>query len=126
MSNQPLITALRYIVSALGAIIAALVALGYMAQSDAEKIGKLLEQLSQHGGALVGVIGALLTAASTAYGAYKASNAAHVKRVEQTPGVTLVVTNADTAPAAAVAAADDPNRTKVELSPDARRDNEHA
>jgi hypothetical protein len=126
MNNQPLITALRYLVSALGAIVAALVALGYMAQSDAEKIGKLLEQLSEHGGVLVGVLGALASAAATAYGAYKASNAAHVARIEQTPGLALVVTNADTAPAAAVAAADDPNRHKVELSPDARRDNEHA
>lgn len=125
MSNQPLITALRYLVSALGAIVAALVALGYLAQSDAEKIGKLLEQLSQHGGALVGVIGALLTAASTAYGAYKASNAAHVKRVEQTPGVALVVTNADTAPAAAVKAADDPLRLKVEFDTDAKRETEN-
>lgn len=126
MNNQPLITALRYVVSAIGAIVAAMVALGYMAQGDAEKIGKLLEQLSEHGNAIIGIVGALASAGATAYGAYKASNAAHVKRVEQTPGVALVVTNADTAPAAAVKAADDPNRTKVELSPNARQETENA
>lgn len=125
MNNQPLITALRYVVSALGAIVAALVALGYLAQSDAEKIGKLLEQLSEHGGALVGIIGALATALSTAYGAYKASNAAHAERIKQTPGIKTVVTNVDTAPAAFVRAADDPNQPKVELSPDARRETEN-
>ena len=126
MNNQPLITALRYIVSAAGAIVAALVALGYLAQGDADKIGKLLEQLSEHGGALAGVLGALASAVATAWGAYKASNAAHVARIEQTLGVALVVTNADTAPAAAVKAADDPARTKVELAPDARKETENA
>lgn len=126
MNNQPLITALRYLVSAAGAIIAALVALGYLAQGDADKIGKLLEQLSEHGGALVGVGGALVTAIATAYGSYKASNAAQVARIEQTPGLKLVVTNADTAPAAAVRAADDAARAKVDFSPDARKDTEHA
>lgn len=125
MNNQPLITALRYIVSAAGAIVAALVALGYLAQGDADRIGKLLEQLSEHGGALAGVLGALASAVATAYGAYKASTAAHVARIEQTPGVQLTVTNADTAPTAAVKAADDPTRTKVEFSPDAKRDTEN-
>jgi len=62
---------------------------------------------------------------SAAYGAYKASDAGHVARVDQTPGVKLVVTNADTAPPAAVKAADDPARLKVELAPDARRETEN-
>lgn len=125
MNNQPLITALRYIVSAIGAIVAALVALGYLAQDDADRIGKMLEQLSEHGNAIIGIVGALVTAASTAYGAYKATHAAQVARIEQTPGVQLTVTNADTAPTAAVKAADDPTRTKVEFSPDAKRDTEN-
>lgn len=126
MNNQPLITALRYAVSALGAVIAMLVALGFLAKEDADKMLVLLEKISEHGGALAGVVAALITAASTAYGAYKASHAAQVKRIEQTPGVKLVVTNADTAPAAIVAAADDDDRKKVELSPDARKETENA
>lgn len=117
MNNQPLLTALRYAVSAVGAIVAMLVALGYLAQGDADRIGKLLEQLSEHGGALVGVLGALASAGATAYGAYKASNAAHVARIEQTPGVKIVVTNPNIAPAAIVDAAEDPTRTKIETDP---------
>lgn len=126
MNNQPLITALRYIVSAIGAILAALVALGYVAKDDADRIGQLVKTLAENGGALIGVTGALVTAVATAYGSYKASTAAHVARVEATPGVKLVVTNADTAPPAAVRAADDAARPKVELSPDARKEDEHA
>lgn len=126
MNNQPLVTALRYLVSAAGAILAALVALGYIAKDDADRIGALVKTLAEQGGALAGIAGALVTAVATAYGSYKASHAAQVARIEQTPGVKLVVTNADTAPAAAVAAADDANRTKVELSPEARKDTEHA
>lgn len=126
MSNQPLITALRYVVAIVGGIAPVLVALGYLAQSDADRITALLQSLAEHGNAIIGVIGALASIGATAYGSYKASNAAHVARIEQTPGVKLIVTNADTAPAAAVAAADTPERTKVELSPDARRETEHA
>lgn len=117
MSNQPLITALRYAVTAAGAIIAMLVSLGYLAQGDADKIIKLLEQLSEHGGAIIGVLGALASAAATAYGAYKASHASQVKRIEETPGVKLVVTNPNTAPAAIVEAAEDRTRLKVEVDP---------
>lgn len=126
MNNQPLVTALRYFVSAIGAVTAAMVALGYLAQGDAEKIGKLLEQLSEHGGAIAGIGGALASAVATAYGAYKSTHAAQVARIEQTPGVALVVTNADTAPAAAVVAAQDDNRRKVDFAPDARRETENA
>lgn len=125
MNNQPLITALRYIVSAIGAILAALVALGYVAKDDADRIGQLVKTLAENGGALIGVTGALVTAVTAAYGAYKSSHAAQVARIEQTPGVKLVVTNADTAPAAAVRAADDAARTKVELAPDANREMEN-
>lgn len=117
MSNQPLVTALRYAVSAIGAVIAAMVALGYVAQADADRIVTLLQRLSEHGGELIGIVGALASAASAAYGAYRASNAAHVARVEQTPGVRLVVVNPNIAPAAIVAAAEDPRRTKVEIDP---------
>lgn len=125
MSNQPLITVLRYVGVIIGAVAAMLVSLGYLAQSDADRITALLRGLAEHGNAIIGILGALGSIVGTAYGAYKASNAAHIKRVEQTPGVALVVTNADTAPAAAVKAADDPNRTKVELSPDAKRETEN-
>lgn len=117
MNNQPLITALRYLVSAIGAIVAMLVSLGYLAQGDADKIIALLEKLSEHGGALVGVLGALASAGATAYGAYKASHAAQVRRIEETPGVKLVVTNPNTAPSAIVDAAEDRTRLKVETDP---------
>jgi len=125
MNNQPLITALRYLVSAIGAILAALVALGYLAQGDAERIGALVKTMGDQSSALIGVGGALVTAVTAAYGAYKSSHAAQVARIEQTPGVKLVVTNAETAPAAAVRAADDANRPKVELSPNAKREMEN-
>lgn len=117
MNNQPLITALRYAVTAAGAIIAMLVSLGYLAQGDADKIIALLEKLSEHGGALVGVLGALASASATAYGAYKASHASQVRRIEETPGVKLVVTNPNTAPATIVEAAEDRSRLKVEVDP---------
>lgn len=117
MNNQPLITALRYAVSALGAIVAMLVALGYLAKDDADHITAQLELLNEHGGALVGIIGALASAGATVYGAYKASHASQAARIEQTPGVKLVVTNPNIAPAAIVAAAEDPARPKVETDP---------
>jgi hypothetical protein len=117
MSNQPLVTALRYLVSAAGAILAALVALGYIAKDDADRIGALVKTLAEQGGALAGIAGALVTAVATAYGSYKASHAAQVARIEQTPGVKLVVTNPNAAPAAIVEAAEDPTRRKVDIDP---------
>lgn len=126
MTNQPLITVLHYVGVIIGATAALLVSLGYLAQSDADRITALLRGLSEHGNAIIGIVGALGSILGTAYGAYKASNAAHVARIEQTPGVKLVVTNADTAPAAAVKAADAGDRPKVEFSPDARKETEHA
>lgn len=126
MNNQPLVTALRYLVAIAGGVMTTLVAVGTLSKDDAESIGRLLEQLSEHGGAIAGVGGALASAVATAYGAYKASNAAQVARIEQTPGVALLVTNANTAPAAAVVAAKDDNRRKVDFTPDARREAENA
>jgi len=126
MTNQPLITVLHYVGVIIGATAALLVSLGYLAQSDADRITALLQGLSEHGNAIIGIVGALGSILGTAYGAYQASNAAHVARIEQTPGVKLVVTNADTAPAAAVKAADAGDRPKVEFSPDARKETENA
>lgn len=125
MTNQPLITVLCYVGVIIGATAALLVSLGYLAQSDADRITALLQGLSEHGNAIIGIVGALGSILGTAYGAYKASNAAHVARIEQTPGVKLVVTNADIAPPAAVAAAETKARTKVELAPDAKRETEN-
>lgn len=125
MSNQPLITVLRYVGVIIGAIVAGLVALGYLAQSDADRITALLQGLSEHGNAIIGIVGALASIFGTAYGAYKASAAAQVKRIEETPGLKLIVTNVDTAPPAAVVAAETKAREKVELGPDAKRETEN-
>lgn len=120
MNNQPLITALRYLVAIAGGVISTLVAVGTLGKDDADKIMGAVKALSDHGGEIIGASGALASAVATAYGAYKASHAAQVARIEQTPGVKLIVTNADTAPAAAVRAADDDERTKVDFGPDAK------
>lgn len=125
MNNQPLITALHYLVAITGGVITTLVAVGTLSKDDADKIMAAVNGISSHSSEIVGLAGVIASATATAYGAYKSTHAAQVARIEQTPGVKLVVTNADTAPAAAVKAADDEERTKVDFAPDAKREVEN-
>lgn len=53
-------------------------------------------------------------------------DAAQVARIEAMPGLKLLVTNTETAPAAAVKAAYDDNHPKVEFAPDAKKETENA
>lgn len=126
MNNQPLITALRYLVAIAGGVVTTLVAVGTLSKDDADKIMAAVNGISAHSNEIIGLSGILASATATAYGAYKSTHAAQVSRIEQTPGVKLIVTNADTAPRAAVRAADDDERTKVDFSPDAKKETEHA
>lgn len=60
-------------------------------------------------------IGPPLIAAAWSWWAKR--DAAVVARIEATPGVKLIVTNPNTAPAAIVEAAEDPTRGKVDIDP---------
>ena len=67
--------------------------------------------------AIAGAVAIVTATVTSAWGAYKASHAQQVKRLEETPGVKAIVTNPNTAPAAFVEAAEDPTRRKVDIDP---------
>ena len=117
MTNAPLAAALRHVLTALSAIVAFLVAMGWLGQADADQIVALVQRAGEGVLIVAGAIATLTPIVTAAWSAWKASAAGRTASIEQTPGVKLVITNPNIAPAAIVAAAEDPARHKVELDP---------
>lgn len=116
MTKDQVNAALRHVYTAVGAIVAALVAVGAMGQGDADKVVGLVQQIGGAAAVIVGAVAALVPVISGLRAAWTASHAQQIKRVEALPGVQIVV-DTTAAPQVAVDAANDPTRPNVTPSP---------
>lgn len=114
MNKDQVNAALRHVYTAVGAIVAALVALGYLGQTDADQVVSLVNQIGGGVAIIVGAIGALLPILSAIRAAWSASHAQQIAKVEKLDGVTVVV-DPVAAPPSAVQAANNPALPNVTL-----------
>jgi len=114
MNKDQVNAALRHVYTAVGAIVAVLVAIGYMGQADADKLIALVTQIGGSVDILVGAIGALIPVMSAIRAAWSASPAQQISKVDKIDGVEVKV-DPLAAPPAAIAAANDPALPNVTL-----------
>lgn len=91
MNKDQVNAAMRHVYTAVGAIVAVLVAIGYMGQADADKVVSLVNQIGGSVAIIVGAIGALLPILSAIRAAWSASHAQQIAKVAKLDGVTVVV-----------------------------------
>lgn len=112
MSKDQIDAAMRHVYTAVGALVACAVAIGLLGSADAEKIVRAVNDIGGSVAVIVGALAGLLPIINGARAAWTASHSQQLKKVEEMPGVSIVV-NPVAAPQVAIDAAKDPERPKV-------------